>query len=159
MPTLPIKNPTADYKTCPRAFGCRREQGRRKHAGVDLYAPVGTPVLATEDCHVVRDLYSFYLGTYAIEVKTASGQIIRYGEIQANTPRKLKIGDKISEGEVIGFVGKLQGLSFSMLHFEMYSGKEEGRLTNTSNLPYQRRLDLIDPTPYLDSCKKEKNES
>jgi hypothetical protein len=36
-----------------------------------------------------------------------------------------------------------------MLHLEMYSGELEGPLTQMGR-PFDRREDLIDPTPYLD---------
>jgi len=41
----------------------------------------------------------------------------------------------------------------SMLHLELYKGTAFGRLTNRKNRPYQRRSDLINPTPYLDKAK------
>lgn len=56
-------------------------------------------------------------------------------------------------GQVLGTIGDM-GLKNSMLHFEMYSNKAFGPLTNKSNMPYQRRSDLIDPTPYLNQWKK-----
>ncbi|WP_404480885.1 hypothetical protein [Novosphingobium sp. BL-52-GroH] len=39
----------------------------------------------------------------------------------------------------------------SMLHFEMFAGTELGALS-TDTLPFRRRGDLIDPTPYLDAA-------
>jgi len=48
-------------------------------------------------------------------------------------------------------VGQLSGGSH-MLHFELYSGTESGKLTVRSNKLYQRRSDLIDPTDYLDNA-------
>jgi hypothetical protein len=40
-----------------------------------------------------------------------------------------------------------------MLHFEMYDNSATGPLTNRRNPPFQRRSDLIDPTPYLDAAR------
>ena len=38
-----------------------------------------------------------------------------------------------------------------MLHFELYSGEKTGSLTDRSSkaTKYQRRRDLMNPTPYL----------
>lgn len=63
--------------------------------------------------------------------------------------------------DVPEFVGQLRKLESgvyvnhheTMLHFEMYSkqGDSSGqKLTVRSNPPFQRRSDLIDPTPFLE---------
>ena len=51
------KQPTQSYKTGMRKFGSNRSDGTRKHAGCDLYAPVGTEILALKDGTVIRDVY------------------------------------------------------------------------------------------------------
>ena len=153
MALFPLRQrPEKDYKTCPRAFGCPRDKGRRKHAGCDLYAAIGTEVLAVEDGEIIQPVYFFYLGTYALEVKHASGIVVRYGEIKRETPRPWKAGDKVSAGEVLGYVGQLQGLPMAMLHFELYEGSGHGPLTTRESAGFQRRSDLVDPTVFLDNC-------
>lgn len=140
--------PALSYKTDIRRFGSNRDHGKRLHAGCDLYASVGTEILAVKDGTVSLDAYPFYLGTKALEVDHGDF-VVRYGEIlNAATGINKKV--QVTRGQVIAYVGKLQGLANSMLHFEMYSGKGVGPLTNKSNKPYQRRSDLLDPTPYLD---------
>lgn len=150
MATFPLhKRPTQSYHENPRKFGSGRDAGKRKHAGCDLYAPVGTPIVAMEDGVVVQT-YLFYCGTYALEVKHASGFIARYGEIQKCS---LKAGDVVKEGQVIATVGKLEGMTISMLHLELFSGVATGPLTvrGVPGGPFSRRSDLIDPTGYLDA--------
>lgn len=144
--------PTESYKEGMRRFGANRSGGRQ-HAGVDLYASVGTHVYAMDDGEVVQGPYAFYLGTQAIEIKHPQF-LARYGEIRG-VANGLKRGDKVTKGQLIGYVGELQGLNMSMLHLELYQGLGSGPLTIRGNLPYQRRGDLIDPTPILDnaSCK------
>lgn len=153
MPIFPLKQkPKQDYKTRPRGFGCPRDGGKRKHAGCDLYAPVGTPILSVEDGEVVLGPYLFYLGTYALEVKHADGKVVRYGEIQ-KAADGIKVGSKVKAGQVIAYVGKLKGLNISMIHFELFSGTAKGPLTNRADKSgYSRRADLVNPTAYLDSC-------
>ena len=146
---FPLKTRSpSNYKTGMRKFGGNRSGGR-KHAGCDLYAPIGTPVYAMDDGEV-GSFYAFYLGTYALEIKH-SDFIARYGEL-SKAATNIKKGAKVKKGQLIGYVGELKGLNMSMLHLELYSGKASGPLTVRGNKPYQRRADLIDPTPILDKA-------
>jgi murein DD-endopeptidase MepM/ murein hydrolase activator NlpD len=146
---FPLKSRSpSNYKTGMRKFGSNRSGGR-KHAGCDLYAPIGTPVYAM-DSGEVKNFYSFYLGTYALEIKHP-GFVARYGEI-SKTATGIKKGSIVKKGQLIGYVGELKGLNMSMLHLELYSGTASGPLTVRGNKPYQRRADLIDPTLILDKA-------
>jgi len=59
-----------------------------------------------------------------------------------------QVGDDVRSGQIIGHIADIQQKQ-SMLHFEMYSGNESGSLTNKSNMPFQRRSDLMNPTNFL----------
>jgi len=146
------KKPAESYKTGARRFGSNRDKGTRKHAGIDLYAPVGTPVRAMADGVVIQS-YVFYKGTHVLEVDHGTF-IARYGEIVKNSIHVRK-HEKITRGQVIGEVGKLDGMKISMLHLEMYATTEDpielGKgLSQKKALPFQRRADLIDPTSSID---------
>src|SRR5918911_458918 len=118
--------PSESWHVAPLRFGASRAGGR-KHAGCDLYAPIGTPVYAVAD-GTVKGFAAFYLGTYALTID--HGQFwVRYGEISTNIASKLAVGAQVREGDRIGDVGDLIGLSLSMVHFEMYSGTGSGPLT------------------------------
>jgi murein DD-endopeptidase MepM/ murein hydrolase activator NlpD len=145
--------PKESWAEAPRNFGARRDKGKRKHAGCDLYAPVGTPIFAVAD-GTVKEFRAFYLGTYALVVDHGDF-IVRYGEIQKGIAQNLAKGSKVKKGQKIGLVGKLNGLSISMIHFEMYSGSKTGPLTDTKRPPFMRRADLVDPTSHLDTWAKE----
>jgi len=147
------KLPSSDWTHSPRSYGSSR--GARVHAGCDLYAHLGTWIHAVADGHVIQGPYPFYCETYALEVHHGSF-VVRYGEIQSFTT--VKAGDKVKAGDRIAKVGHLVGIKVpsDMLHFEMYSGKASGPLTQRTGgahyhdgRPFQRRSDLIDPTPYL----------
>jgi len=137
--------PGLSYKTGGRSFGAQRADGRR-HAACDLIAPIGTKIIAVEQGTVIRGPYPFYHGTYALEVRHTSF-IARYCEIRG-AAAGVGPGTAVRGGQVIAYVGRMH--ADSMLHFEMYSGQGHGPLTRRDNPPYQRRDDLIDPTPYLD---------
>lgn len=141
---------TADYHTEARRFGSRRASGR-KHAGIDLYAPAGTAIRAMADGKVLR-VYPFYCETYAIEIDHGNF-IARYGEIDKRKANIfVRAGDQVKRGEQIGVVGRLVGIMVpsNMLHLEMYASTSDSPLTVKGNPPYQRRPDLIDPTPSID---------
>ncbi|RXT57176.1 hypothetical protein B6S44_01680 [Bosea sp. Tri-44] len=140
--------PAQGWHHVPRSFGAPRSKGKRKHAGCDLYAPVGTPVHAVADGKITIHR-PFYLGTFATVIDHGDF-VVRYGEVQKALAGGLKVGDEVAAGQVIGSVGKLSGLNISMIHFEMFSGTVNGELTTTKS-PFFRRADLMDPTAQLDA--------
>ena len=140
--------PLASYRTGGRHFGATRSGGRRKHAACDLLAPVGTPVRAIADGQVIQPSYYFYSGTNAIEVVHPGVGVVRYGEMSTKKVSALRAGDRVRAGDVVGYVGLLD-YGASMLHFELYSGKASGALTNGSS-PFNRRSDLLNPSDLID---------
>jgi peptidoglycan hydrolase-like protein with peptidoglycan-binding domain len=133
------------------AFGALRGGGRR-HAACDIYAPSGTWIHAIAKGRVIQGPYYFYNSTYALEIDHGSF-IARYGEIQSKA--LVHAGDRVRAGQKIARVGHLTGITVpsDMLHLELYKGTASGPLT-VSTPPYQRRSDLIDPTPLLAKWKK-----
>lgn len=138
-----------------RWFGASRNEGR-KHAACDLIAKKGTPIFAVAD-GLVLDKHYFYMDTYALVVHHGFF-IVRYGEIDKKLAEGVQEGFPVLEGQHIANVGRLSSGS-SMLHFEMYYGTEAGNYTQRSNkgnykfvspANFQRRADLLDPTPYLE---------
>jgi murein DD-endopeptidase MepM/ murein hydrolase activator NlpD len=139
--------PSKSWRERPRSFGAPRNNGKRKHAGCDLYAPPGTPVFAVDDGTVIG-FAPFYLGSWAIVVRHP-GFVVRYGETRKTLAPGVKVGGKVKKGQKIGEVSALTGLDISMVHFEMYTGEKEGPLT-TQTGPFKRRADLKDPTAILE---------
>jgi murein DD-endopeptidase MepM/ murein hydrolase activator NlpD len=149
--------PASDWTHSPRAFGSNRNNGRRAHAGCDLYFEKGTWIYAIADGTVTRGPYPFYCETFALEVDHGDF-LVRYGEIQKTTT--VKEGDRVHAGEQIAKVGHLIGIQVpsDMLHFELYDKTASGPLTITDanrskkrsdGIPFMRRTDLIDPTSQL----------
>lgn len=156
FPELPL----FDWTVSPRKFGANRDGGARAHAGSDLYFPQGTWIYAIADGTVVRGPYAFYSQTYALEIDHGTF-IARYGEIQENT--LVRTGDHVTAGRKIARVGHLVGIQVpsDMLHLELYDKSVSGALTRSGSssktradgVPFQRRKDLIDPTPFLNHWK------
>jgi murein DD-endopeptidase MepM/ murein hydrolase activator NlpD len=143
LPFIPVQS----YKSGGRRFGADREHGRRKHAGCDLIAPLGTPIFAVDDGVVMEAAErEFYRGTFAVAVQH-NGYVVRYCEVKG-VAQGIRRGSFVRAGTVVAFVGRM--FLSSMLHFELYRGPNKGgRLTDRRNKPFQRRADLIDPTPFL----------
>ena len=138
------------YHVGARKFGATRENGMRKHAGCDLYAPLGSKVLAITHGRVVS-VYRFYGETFAIEVDHGAFGYVRYGEIKPDS--SIKAGSLVEAGAEIGTVALIKGHGkiHPMLHLEMYAGKAAGPLSlRHSKNSFKRRSDLIDPTKTLD---------
>lgn len=148
---VPQWNPSYSYHERPRSFGASRDGGKRKHAGCDLYAPEGSPVLAIWH-GTVRSVYEFYGKADAIEVDHGALGVVRYGELIADD--SIGAGQVVEAGAMLGKVAKLAGMGniHPMLHLEMFSGKGSGKLTQTGNA-YRRRSDLVDPTAFLDRLR------
>lgn len=156
---LPFR-PDDSYHESPRSFGSNRAAGR-KHAGIDLYAPVGTPIRAMAEGRVLA-IYGFHGETWAIDIEHGNF-IARYGEVGEKTIKVtpgvlVKRGDNLAEVGLLMLrnrtTGKVEPHTKSMLHLEFFrttlfpTGKN--RLTNRNSSPFQRRGDLMDPTGSID---------
>ncbi|HEY9734745.1 MAG TPA: M23 family metallopeptidase [Trichocoleus sp.] len=87
----------------------------RFHAGTDLAAPTGTPVLATRSGQVA---VSDFLGGYGLTVILRHGNDLesRYAHLSQIA---VQPGEWVEQGEVIGLVGSTGNSTGPHLHFEM----------------------------------------
>lgn len=151
-----IKRATTSYKSGMRAFKASRGGGKRWHAACDIYRVKDESAVSVHNGTVVRGLYFFYEGTYALEVRHSDGKIARYGELTSKVATGVKQGAAVKTNQVLGYIGKVNsGCCQPMLHFELYSGKATGSLTQSGN-KFSRRSDLIDPSSYLTDWEKAK---
>jgi hypothetical protein len=143
---FPLTNrPLVNYSSGVASFGANRGGGSRRHAASDLYRAKDDPIRAVTDGQVIRGLYFFYQGTYAIELRHSGGFVVRYGEISGRST--VGQGASVRAGQTVGFMGKTTCCQ-PMLHFELYSGSGSGPLSVGGNI-YQRRSDLLNPTAHL----------
>jgi murein DD-endopeptidase MepM/ murein hydrolase activator NlpD len=89
--------------------------GRRAHKGVDLGAPVGTPIHATADGTVSR---AEWFSSYGLYVSLEHGGNIetRYGHMSR---LNVAAGQQVRKGDVIGFVGSTGRSTGPHLHYEV----------------------------------------
>ena len=144
---------TAPFTTDGRWFGAPRPG--RLHAAVDL----ARPLQSAHPCHrrwrrAPEALILFDLGTDALEVHHPGIGVVRYGEISPLALVDLKAGDVVKMGNVIAHVGQQSTTGFCMLHFEMYTGKATGALTEPLNEPYERRSDSENPSTFVSKLHK-----
>jgi murein DD-endopeptidase MepM/ murein hydrolase activator NlpD len=140
--------PTASWKDGARYFGCPRSGGRM-HGGVDLYAPFGSKIRAIADGVIIYEPYYFYDGTNALEVYHPGVGVVRYGEISSSKTVPARAGQAVKAGELIAYVGWLDSLGMSMIHFELYGESARGENLSGGG-PFRRHPALRDPTPLID---------
>ncbi|WP_338732498.1 M23 family metallopeptidase [Mangrovimonas cancribranchiae] len=73
----------------------------RPHKGTDFAASVGTPIMATANGTVIKSSYTRGNGNY-VKVKHNSVYTTQYLHM---SKRKVKVGDFVKQGDVIGLVG------------------------------------------------------
>lgn len=101
------------------AFGTRRHPilgGLRHHDGIDLSAPIGTPVNAAADGVVISAIRSPTYGR-VVDIDHGRGWISRYAHLS-----KIAVapGETVRGGQRIGAVGSTGLSSGPHLHFEIY---------------------------------------
>lgn len=100
-------------------FGASRDGGTREHHGVDIFAPRGTPVLASLDARVRR-----------VDVTNLGGKVVWLEPLFGNTrlyyahldSQSVEAGQYVFAGDVIGTVGNTGNARTTPphLHFGVY---------------------------------------
>lgn len=114
-------------------FGAPRDGGRRRHEGVDIFAPRGTPALASVN-GVVTGVGTGNLGGNVVFLSDPERNIRLY---YAHLDRQnVSNGQRVSIGDTVGFVGNTGNArtTGSHLHFGIY-GFDTGA---TDPLPFIR---------------------
>jgi murein DD-endopeptidase MepM/ murein hydrolase activator NlpD len=99
-------------------FGQRRILNgieKSQHSGLDIAAPIGTPVLAAKDGFVITTEDFFYSGKTVI-VNHGQGFITSYSHLDTILSQP---GDNIQQGEVIGTIGKTGRVTGPHLHWSV----------------------------------------
>jgi murein DD-endopeptidase MepM/ murein hydrolase activator NlpD len=86
----------------------------KAHNGIDYKAPKGTPVYAAGDGKVIRSDYSKYNGHHVF-IQHANSIVTKYLHF---TKRTVKNGQRVKQGQVIGYVGATGLAQAPHLHYE-----------------------------------------
>ena len=86
----------------------------KAHNGIDYRAPSGTPVYAAGDGRVVRSAYTNPNGHHVF-IEHPTGITTKYLHFTRRTVNK---GDRVSQGDVIGYVGATGLATAPHLHYE-----------------------------------------
>ena len=86
------------------------------HSGVDLAGPEGTPIVATRDGTVTAAAYSSGNGNY-VTINHGDGFSSSYLHM---THSVVSVGQKVSAGQVIGYMGNTGYSKGNHLHFTIY---------------------------------------
>ncbi|MFN3608562.1 MAG: peptidoglycan DD-metalloendopeptidase family protein [Hyphomonas sp.] len=121
-------------------FGTRRHPisgYTRLHKGTDFAAPTGTPIYAAGSGTVQRASWNGGYGNY-IKIKHSRGYETAYAHL-SRYAAGLKSGQKVRQGQVIGYVGSTGASTGPHLHYEVYV---DGKPLNAMSLklPTGRKL-------------------
>ena len=124
---MPVRGRLSD------AYGWRKHPVYRRrlfHAGIDVAAPRGTPIMAAMSGTVV---YSGWMSGYGrlVVIRHANGLSTRYGHCSRLSVRK---GQAVRSGQVVALVGATGTATGNHLHFEV---RNNGKAVNP--MTYLRR--------------------
>ncbi|MDX1443125.1 MAG: peptidoglycan DD-metalloendopeptidase family protein [Gammaproteobacteria bacterium] len=114
----------------------------KAHNGIDYRAPKGTPVYAAGDGRVVRSAYNKYNGHHVF-IQHGERYVTKYLHF---THRTVRNGERVRQGQVIGYVGATGLASGPHLHYEFLVNGVH-RNPRTVNLP--------DAEPIADKYREE----
>ncbi|MES2524435.1 MAG: M23 family metallopeptidase [Gemmatimonadota bacterium] len=144
MLAFPVEGGT--NRSIQSLFGAVRDGGRRDHHGIDIFAPRGTPVLASS-AGVVRSISPNRLGGNVVWLSDSErGQSLYYAHLDRHF---VAAGARVRTGDTLGFVGNTGNARTTAphLHFGIYR-RGEGPI---DPLPYVRRVVDVPPAIRVDT--------
>ncbi len=113
----------------------------RAHKGTDYAAPTGTPIRATGDGRVTHAGRNGSFGNLVV-IKHNGGFETKYAHL-SRYAQGLSKGDRVRQGDVIGYVGATGGATGPHLHYEfLVGGVHQNPRTILDRLP---KAESIDP--------------
>lgn len=102
--------------------GGRKSQNLHGHNGIDLAAPVGTPIIASAAGTVIISRTGSWNGGYGnyVVVSHPNGTQTLYAHMLKNL---VSAGEKVEQGETIGYIGMTGNTTGPHIHFEIRGAK------------------------------------
>lgn len=130
---VPVSNVATSALT--DTWGASRSEGRT-HEGIDIMAPLGTPVRAAADGRIVRFFESERGGITIYQFDTSERFVYYYAHLSSRAPG-LAEGDVVEQGDVIAYVGESGNAPVPHLHFEIQRLTPERRWWEAESMnPY-----------------------
>jgi hypothetical protein len=122
-PSLGFPVSGAGARNIQSVYGDVREAGRRRHEGVDIFAPRGTPVLSASDGFVINAGENTLGGRVVWVWDTSRGVRLYYAHLDEQLVRT---GTLVRAGDMLGTVGNTGNARTSAphLHFGIYARGE-----------------------------------
>ncbi len=117
----------------------------KAHRGVDYAADRGTPVIAAGDGRVIKSAYDKYNGHHVF-IQHGEKYVTKYLHF---TKRKVKRGQTVKQGQLIGTVGSTGLASGPHLHYEFLVDGVH-RNPRTVNLPKAESIAKKEKTKFID---------
>ena len=117
-PFVPVVG-KVDFGTAENGFGAARSG--HSHAGQDMFAPAGTPLVAVADAVVVDAGSDGGQGNFVHLYDAEAGRTYVY--MHMIEPTEVRAGDRVRAGQRLGGVGCTGSCWGDHLHFEVRSGR------------------------------------
>ncbi len=100
------------------SWGFPRSGGRRRHKGVDMFAPRNTPVVAVGPGKITFGVVN--LGGNVTHLYGDDGNVYYYAHLEG-WPSGLRSGQRVRRGQIVGYVGNSGNARYTSphLHFEI----------------------------------------
>ena len=138
------------------SFGMRKhpiDGFNKMHRGTDFAAPSGTPIMASGDGVITRAKWCGGGGN-CIKIKHNSTYQTIYAHMKSFA-RGIKVGIRIKQGQIIGYVGSTGNSTGPHLHYEVIEG---GKKINSQNLKLPSGKSLSGKERQLFEIKKIKTD-
>lgn len=129
---------SAGYKVPIRNYTISSPYGNRGsefHRGLDMAARQGEPIHAVKSGTVIKAEYHYSWGN-VVAIQHEDGSTALYAHQQQYA---VKVGDKVSQSQLIGYVGSTGNSTGSHLHFELCrdSSLDQGMLIDPQTVIFQ----------------------
>lgn len=111
------------------------------HTGIDYGCPVGTPILASSDGYVFSAGWKNGGYGYCVFLKHPDGNMTLYEHMLS--PLSVALGQKVEQGQVLGYSGSTGNSTGPHLHFEAQD--KDGKPFDPMKLPLMSFAD-VEPT-------------